>query len=119
MHPLLHKDPVVFCEVRPENLATLPFEPLGVFREDEGTTVITSAGAAERAGLPCSERWAHITLQVHSSLNAVGFIAAVAGALARCGISVNPVSAFHHDHLFVPWGKREEAMMVLKGMERE
>jgi hypothetical protein len=117
MHPLLHETPVVFCIVRPEDLAALPFEQLGIFQEAEGTTVIAPAGAAERAGLPCSERWAHITLQVHSSLSAVGFIAAVAGVLARAGIAVNPVSAFHHDHLFVQWERREEAMAVLKELE--
>jgi hypothetical protein len=38
----------------------------------------------------------------------------LASELARAGISVNPVSAFHHDHLFVPWERREEAMMLLE-----
>ena len=54
-----------------------------------------------------------ITLTVHSSLEAVGFLGAIATQLAAAGISVNPVSAFYHDHLFVPEGRTEEAMQVL------
>ena len=117
MRPFLHEEPVVFCVVRPDEVTCLPFEPIGVFREDEGTTVIAPAEEARKAGFACSGLWAHITLQVHSPLEAVGLIAAVAGALARRSISVNPVAAFHHDHLFVPWEKKEEAMGVLIEME--
>ena len=117
MRPLLHNEPVVFCEITPGGVSALPFEPLGVFREEEGVTIIASAEDAGRAGLASSGWWAHITLMVHSSLSAVGFIAAVATELARAGISVNPVSAFHHDHLFVPWKKREEAISVLEDLE--
>ena len=51
---------------------------------------------------------------MRSSLVAVGFLATVCSRLAEVGISVNPVSGFHHDHLFVPWDRREEAMAVLE-----
>ena len=46
-----------------------------------------------------------ITLEVHSALDAVGFLAAVTARLAAEGIGVNPVAGFHHDHLFVPADK--------------
>jgi hypothetical protein len=36
---------------------------------------------------------------VHSSLDAVGFMAAVTTRLAKINIGVNPVSGFYHDHL--------------------
>ena len=39
-----------------------------------------------------------ITLTVRSSLEAVGLLAAITARLADAGISVNAVSAFHHDH---------------------
>nr|WP_255536405.1 ACT domain-containing protein [Pacificimonas pallii] len=54
-----------------------------------------------------------ITLNVHSSLAAVGFLARITTALAKAGIGVNPVSGFHHDHLFVPDGRERDAMAVL------
>jgi ACT domain len=60
-----------------------------------------------------------ITLNVHSSLEAVGFIAYVAGKLAERGIGTNPVSGFWHDHVFVPVGREGEAMAVLEGIARE
>ena len=60
-----------------------------------------------------------IKLEVHSSLNAVGFIAAIAGRLAQAGISVNPVSAYFHDYLFVPTNKADEAMRILEGMTND
>ncbi len=106
----------MFCVVRPGDLMYLPFEPLGLFHEDEGTTVIAPLDEADRAELVYDGWWAHITLGVYSPLDAVGFMAAVTSALARAGISVNPVSAFHHDHLFVPWKRREDAMEILKSM---
>ena len=57
-----------------------------------------------------------ITLTVHSALDAVGFLAAITARLAEAGISVNAVSAFHHDHLFVPVDRADEAMALLQNM---
>jgi len=116
MRPFLHERPFVFCTVPPGELAGMTFEPLCYFREDEGATVIIGADEANNTGFSYSRKWALITLQVHSPLDAVGFVAAVTSELARAGISVNPVSAFHHDHLFVPWEKRTEAMRLLEKM---
>ena len=80
--------------------------------EDEGTTVVVDESAAD--GLDAEYPCAWITLEVRSSLAAVGFLAAVTRALADAGISANPVSGFHHDHLFVPWERRDEALTVLE-----
>ena len=55
-----------------------------------------------------------ITLEVQSSLAAVGFIARIATELARHGMGVNPVAGFFHDHLFVPEDRAEEALAVLR-----
>ena len=87
--------------------------PRMVFQEAEGTTVIVLKSEAEAAGLACEFPCRMITLNVHSALGAVGFIAAVATALAAEGLSVNPVAGFCHDHLFVPEGRAEDALRVL------
>lgn len=83
--------------------------PLGdafaLIREDEGVTRIGPG-----------EGWARITLGVESSLAAVGLTAQVAAALAARGISANMIAAFHHDHVFVPWDRRDEAMAVLRAL---
>ncbi|WP_414640799.1 ACT domain-containing protein [Archangium sp.] len=59
-----------------------------------------------------------LTLSVHSSLEAVGFLAAVTTRLAARGISVNPVSAYFHDHLFVPSARATESLALLAGLAR-
>ena len=43
-----------------------------------------------------------------------GLLAALAGKLAAAGIGVNVVSAYYHDHLFVPAGEAERALALLR-----
>jgi hypothetical protein len=90
--------------------------PIMTFRESEGTTLILPRDQAEAAGLPFAFPSRMITLEIPSSLDAVGFLAAITAALARAGIAVNPVSAFHHDHLFVPERRADEALVILQAM---
>ncbi|RLG20230.1 hypothetical protein DRN67_00550 [Candidatus Micrarchaeota archaeon] len=121
---------VLLKEMQPELrgdylIASMPSELLteeliagsmGVFKEREGMTLIMPE--ASRFNLPehakASAPHALITLNVNSDLEAVGFLAAITNALAKHGISVNAISAFHHDHLLVPKPKAEKAMSVLK-----
>ena len=91
-------------------------DPLMIFREDEGTTCILPAADARRLGLPDEPVFRRITLSVHSSLEAIGLTAAVASALTAGGISANVVAAFHHDHLFVPADRAEDAMACLQAL---
>lgn len=83
------------------------------FRETEGETLIVDQSAAQAAHLegifPCRM----ITLTIHSSLEAVGFMAAISRALAAHNIGVNPVAAYCHDHLFVAEDDAERAMEIL------
>jgi len=89
------------------------------FQEAEGLTIVTSETAATAHGLQYSFPSRMITLNVHSSLEAVGFIARVASKLAEKGIGVNPMSGWFHDHLFVPVGKEGEAIAALEDLARE
>jgi hypothetical protein len=91
-------------------------DPVMTFREAEGITLILSKDQAVAAGLAWTFPSRMITLEVNSSLEAVGFLAAITGRLAEAGIPVNPVSGFHHDHLFMPEGRAEEAMAILGKM---
>lgn len=116
MRPACIGQPFVFASIPRQALAGLPFIPLGTFCESEGVTVIATQIQARDAGWPAEDLWACITLMVHSSLHAVGFLAAITAALAREGISVNPVSGYYHDHLFVSWDERTRAMEALSAL---
>lgn len=94
-------------------------EPLCTFRESEGLTAIVGKSQAESASVPYTFPCRLITLAVHSSLEAVGFLACITGRLAREGIACNAVGAFHHDHLFVPEARAAETLEVLQGLAAE
>ena len=81
-----------------------------VVREVEGVTLVRPTVDPNPDAMAC------ITLTVHSSLQAVGLTAAVATALAERGIACNVVAGFHHDHLFVPWLRRTDAIEVLRAL---
>ncbi|MEJ2869226.1 ACT domain-containing protein [Actinomycetospora sp. OC33-EN08] len=110
MSPRLREGRYVFT-VLPDDGPVLA-EAVVVVAEDEGRTAVVPWPGPKGAEYECA--W--ITLEVASSLAAVGFLAVVCAALAGAGISVNPVSGFHHDHLFVPWERRDDAMAVLAGV---
>ena len=84
------------------------------FRESEGMTVIVPVTAVPATEDEQAEPlWAQITLRIHSSLEAVGMMAAIAAALTARNIPCNAVSAYYHDHLFVPWARRDDACLAL------
>jgi len=99
--------------------APVGVDALCLFREPEGVTAIVARADAERLGLTSSETWRLITLRVHSSLAAVGFLARILPELARKGIPANVVSAYFHDHLFVPAGCAGEALQLLRELTRQ
>jgi hypothetical protein len=116
MKPELRPGIFVFCTIPPDERIPAAVNPLLTFREQEGTTLVIAREEAEAAGLRHAFASRLITLTVHSALDAVGFLAAITARLAEAGISVNAVSAFHHDHLFVPVDRADEAMTLLQGM---
>ncbi|ESZ05322.1 MULTISPECIES: ACT domain-containing protein [unclassified Mesorhizobium] len=119
MTPELLPDVYVFATLTPGISRQAGLDPVMVFREREGVTLIVTEDAARAAGLTASFRCRMITLNVHSSLEAVGFLAAITARLAAAGMGVNPVSAFYHDHLFVPAERVEEAMELLRQLAKD
>lgn len=94
-----------------------PKQVIMTFQEAEGLTLIIDESAA--TGLETMFRCRMITLEVHSSLDAVGFLAHLLPKLAEATMGVNPVSAFFHDHLFVPEDRAEDALAILKAVAAE
>ena len=112
MKPERNPGEYVFCLVDSyEQAAAL--QPVCIFQEKEGITVILPRGQADAMSLPYPVVCAWITLTVHSSLEAVGLTAAVSKALTEENISCNVVAAYYHDHFFIPVTDADRAMNVL------
>ena len=113
LQPIRNEGEYVFCLVNSLSSAA-ELDPLCIFQEKEEVTVILPKTRADENLLLYSVICAWITLNVHSSLEAVGLTAAVAKALTEANISCNVVAAYYHDHIFVPVKDAERAMDVLK-----
>jgi uncharacterized protein (DUF1810 family) len=118
MTPEVHPEVFAFC-CFPDRQLPPGLTPVGTFHEAEGLTAIVPLQQAQALGLPHQFECRMVTLTVHSALDAVGFLARISAALAAQGIACNVVSAFHHDHLFVPQDKLEAAMQALKRLSRQ
>jgi hypothetical protein len=116
MRPELRRDIYVFVTLPRGVPVPRGLAPILSFNEAEGVTLIVPQDLARRASFKGIYPRRMITLNVQSSLSAVGFLARIATALAEAGISVNPVSAYHHDHLFVAADRADDAMAILRGM---
>lgn len=105
----------VFCAAGDRDWRAL--EPLAMFREAEGVSLILEREAALAGGFPVEAPMALITLNVYSALDGVGLTAAVATALAQAGIACNMVAAMNHDHVFVPADRADEALAILRAVQ--
>ncbi|KAJ5669673.1 hypothetical protein N7462_010743 [Penicillium macrosclerotiorum] len=121
MEPSL--DPTVYLFITTKKaLHSLPLatlQPQLIACEAEGTTIVTSEELAATHGFegifPCKK----ISLTVHSSLDAIGLIAAITNRLKDHAISTNVVSGYFHDHIYVQAGRAEDAMRVLEELIAE
>lgn len=114
MQPELQPGEFVFATVSRTDFKDVQNAAWGWFLESEGITLILEKSAAIAARLDYAFPSRMITLTVHSSLEAVGFLAVITERLAAAGISVNAISAYYHDHLFVPVDRAEDAMDILR-----
>ena len=115
MSPTLDDTDWVFTVMGEEDAVRLTPHAIASFREAEGLTLVLPQAAADdlkNVSAPMSR----ITLEVHSSLEAVGLTAAIAGALAEEVISANVVAAYYHDHIFVPKASADRALAVLQAL---
>lgn len=114
----LVEDVFVFVTVAPQDVPQ-GLRPRMMFHEAEGVTLIVTQQDAAMHRLAYEFPCRMITLNVHSALDAVGFIAHIATELAKQGMGVNPVAGFYHDHLFVPLGREQDALDVLARIAAE
>jgi Uncharacterized protein conserved in bacteria len=100
-----------FSKINPEDI-------LMFFKEKEAITLISKREIADKLNLSYEYVCAWITLDIHSSLAAVGLTAAFSKALGEANISCNVVAGYYHDHIFVDIKDSDRAMNVLKDLSK-
>ena len=114
LSPTLNPMEMVFCCLELVDVKGIfELQPFAIIRESEGWTVIIGRDIADKMGWEYQGVFGCITLEVHSSLEAVGLTAVVSSALAERGISANVVAGFHHDHIFMLLDRAKEALNIL------
>ncbi len=116
MEPVLNPGVFVFASVAADSRTDLS-AAIATIREAEGTSVVLAEADATRLGVPGSFRCRWITLKVNSSLDAAGLTAAFSTCLGAAGIPCNVVAGMHHDHLFVPVERADDAMRALRSLQ--
>jgi uncharacterized protein len=120
MTPVLAAKEYVFCTLKSyeyKDVASL--EPMSTFQEKEGLSVILTKEKADEFNISYSGIFKCITLNVHSSLDAVGLTAAVATKLTEQNISANVVAAYYHDHIFIAAKDAEQALISLNELTNQ
>lgn len=112
--PVLDERSFVFCTFPDFNSNDIcRLNPIGMFQEKEGVTLIITKQQAIDSHIDYESVYKLISLNVHSSLDAVGLTASFSAKLAEKNISANVVAAYYHDHIFVPEEKAEQALMAI------
>ncbi|MFM0433745.1 ACT domain-containing protein [Paraburkholderia aspalathi] len=113
LDPVMALPVYVFCSL-PDFILPDGLVAFCTVREPEGLTAVIEQADAHRLRLPYTYDSRLITLSVHSSLEAIGFIAVISRVLAQAGIPCNAIAGYCHDHIFVPVDRAEESMNLLK-----
>lgn len=114
MRPVLAPDAYIFISVSQAALASYDLSEIDVMvRESEGVTLILPAKLADKYAVEPVPAFARITLQVHSSLEAVGLTAAISARLTAANITANVVAGYYHDHIYVAEQDGRRAVEIL------
>lgn len=115
MKPELLSDEYVFLSFQSSTYGDhAELKPIAAFLEQEGLTLVVPRANADQNQHSYSSVFRCITLQIHSSLEAVGLTAAFATQLTRSGISANVIAGYYHDHIFVGAEDAHAAMAALQ-----
>lgn len=119
IEPILNERDFVFCSFPSFDWAQIcELAPIGIFHEKEGITLIIDREDAVNRNIDYQSVYKLITLNVHSSLDAVGLTAAFSTKLAEKNISANVVAAYYHDHIFVPREKAGQALSAILELQK-
>lgn len=117
LSPELMDGEYVFCSFEKAEYGDYScLDPIAVVKECEGLTLVISRAKADEHEVAYESVFKGITLNVYSSLDAVGLTAAFASRLTEHGISANVIAGYFHDHVFVQTEVAEKAMTALRGL---
>jgi hypothetical protein len=117
LSPILLAGEYVFCTFETASYGDRPdLEPVGAVLESEGLTLVIPKTKADEHGIPYESAYRCITLNIHSSLDAVGLTAIVSTKLAEFGISANVLAGYFHDHIFVQSQLAEKAIEAINNL---
>ena len=115
MSPQLVAGEFVFCTFEKARYGDhSDLQPIASITESEGLTLVIAKSSADQNLIKYASTFRCITLEVHSSLDAVGLTATFSNKLAEHGISANVIAGFYHDHIFVQSELAQKAVDALK-----
>jgi hypothetical protein len=119
MSPELMAGEFVFCSFEKARYGDhSDLEPIAVVSESEGLTFVIPKSKADQHQHKYESVFKGITLNVHSSLDAVGLTAAFSSKLTEHGISANVIAGYFHDHIFVQSEHAEKAISAIQELTR-
>ena len=114
MSPILIEGEFVFVSIKGAAYGDhVDLEPIATVVETEGLTMIISKDKADQGALSYQSIFKCISLEIHSSLDAVGLTATFSTKLSQCGISANVIAGYFHDHIFVQVEHADKAVAAL------
>lgn len=117
MTPILQSGEYVFVTLKDVSCIKRE-DTICEFKESEGTTVIINRVKADALKLSYQFVSSWITLEIHSSLDAVGLTGVFSTELAKHNISCNVVAGYYHDHIFVAKKDADKTIKVLKNLSK-
>ncbi|MCP4334597.1 MAG: ACT domain-containing protein [Gammaproteobacteria bacterium] len=119
MSPALLDGEYVFCCFKDSRYGDhSQLEPIAAYAEREGLTLVINKSKADEYGISYESVFRCITLNVHSSLEAVGLTAAFSTKLSAHGISANVIAGYYHDHIFVQAELAGKAIAAINELTR-
>lgn len=114
MSPELIDGEYIFCSFKNAQYSDCAIlEPIVTCVEQEGLTLVVPRSRADEHKIEYESAYRRITLNVHSSLEAVGLTAAFSNKLTEHGISANVIAGYYHDHIFIQVDQAERAIAAL------